>query len=290
MTHAHRTHIRMQADSSADKTPPDSLLPILGEPIGKRNSYFGDLDPLLQQLDDEPVFDDQTDDLPMPPEEDPPLFVHPPQATWFRPADLDETFAPITDEEAALLREKIPRRLANFFLQRADDAVRLRSRRDPADKSFIGRLLNDLPPSAADRPAADSAELRDYVFVTTVGPPDFRRTGSRLFGGADGFPESDDYGLVGRPYVDELTGEPIVRPALENAIQPRLVSLFVGNIASVDEQASRIGNGILAIFTLYVLIKVASAAIAFFFNFSFSFFAIFALSSGLFVVFVLLRF
>lgn len=283
----------MQSDSPSDGDKPlpenPSMIQI-PKPITKRNSFFGELDPYLQQLDEEPLLEDDLSQIPSPPEEDPPVFVQIPQSKWFQPPDIDQTFAPITDEEADLLREKIPKPLANFFLRRAEDAVKLRSRRDPNDKSFIGRLLNDLPPNTLDLDAPENEELRDYVFVTTVGPPDFRRTGSRLFGGADGLPDLDDDGLVGKPYVDDNTKEPFIRPVNRYGPQPRLVSLFIGNVGSIDEQSSRVGNGILALITLYILIKVASAAISFFFSFSFSFFAIFALSSGLFVVFVLLRF
>lgn len=290
-THGVTRRVYMQDEPPAKNSPFENFSgDHLPEPIGQRNPFFDDLDPILQQLDEEPLLEDEADGTLLPPEEDPPVFVELPESKWFRPADLDQTFAPITAEEADLLRKKIPKPLANFFLQRAEDAIKLRSRRDPTDKSFIGRLLNDLPPSTPDWDAPENEELRDYVFVTTIGPPDFRRTGSHLFGGTDGLPQPDVDGLVGKPYVDEGTGEPFIRPADRCGLQPRLVSLFVGNVGSVDEQSSRIGSGLLAVFTLFVLFKIISGTISFFFSFSFSFFAIFALSSGLFVVFVLLRF
>lgn len=238
-----------------------------------------------------------TDDLP-PNYRDPPLFVDEKvgQRSWrsLNEVDVTATFAPLRDDEAAALRRALPAPIANFFLARADDAVRLRGPADPSDNSVVGRLLNDLPPDVPDWEAAVNAEYADYTYVTATGPPSFRRKGSALFGGGDGLPDPGPDGLVGVPYdesEDVRQGvEPLVKEGDPPNKQARELSLFVGQVDSVDEQASRTGYSILAVLGLLVLIKIILAFVSFFVSFTFSFLAIFALSAGIFVVFFLLRF
>lgn len=190
---------------------------------------------------------------------------------------MNAAFGPITDEEKARLREKLPRRLAEFLIRRADEAVRQRDAIH-TDKTFFGRLLKDLPPDVVDWEAEENEEYKDYVYETTLGPPSFRRRGSSLFGGGDGLPD-----------VEDVSGKTELVDANE---VPRkgVWSLFVGNVNSVDEQASKLGYSLMVLVAAFVLFRVAVALVSFFVSFTFSFFAIFALSAGIFVVFLLLRF
>lgn len=231
--------------------------------------------------------------MPPPPDRLPPLFVDDEQRGYWKAVDVGETFAPIRPDEEALLREKVPERIANFLLARADDAVRLRTPRSGSDNSFMGQLLSDLPPDVPDWDAPLNAEYRDYVYVTTTGPPSFRRKGSSLFGGGDGLPDPDRDGFVGNPFVDSA-GEPEIKPGRDPTVKsradPRLMSLFIGQVDSIDEQAGRTGYAILAMVSLWFLLKLFFGIISFFLSFTFSFFAIFALSAGIFVLFFFLRF
>ncbi|KAI0567395.1 hypothetical protein FGB62_2g121 [Gracilaria domingensis] len=112
--------------------------------------------------------------------------------------DVSKALQPLTEEEKQRLRAKLPKRLANFLIRRADAAVRLRNTK-PGDSTFIGSFLKDLPPDrvAWDDPANE--EFRDYVYETTTGPPSYRRQGSSLFGGGDGLPEMEDLPDVEEP-------------------------------------------------------------------------------------------
>lgn len=227
-----------------------------------------------------------------PPRREPPLFVDDYNQAFWDSADVSSAFAPLRPEEEAVLRARLPRRLAEFLIDRAGDAARLRQPRQASDRSFVGQMLSNLPPDTPDWEDPVNAEYRDYVYVTTVGPPSFRRKGSSVLGGSDGLPDPDENGLIGRPYVS-ADGQPVIRPPdRPNRIwsQPRLVSLFVGEVDSIDEQASNVFNGILAIIAFSFFLKVVFGVISFFLSFTFSFFAIFALSAGLFVLFFFLRF
>lgn len=67
-------------------------------------------------------------------------------------------------------------------------------------------------------------------------------------------------------------------------------SLFVEEGSQAEIEARQVGYGALAIFTLFVLFKTAASLVGFFVNFTFSFLAIFALSAGIFMVFIFFRF
>lgn len=230
-----------------------------------------------------------------PPESIPPLFVEDYNQNMWNSADVSKVFSPLQPDEEELLREKLPRRIAEFLIDRAGDATRLRQPRQASDNSFMGRMLSNLPPDTPDWDDPVNEEYRDYVYVTTVGPPSFRRQNSSVLGGGDGLPEPDEDGLIGRPYTT-TDGEPVIRPVdspdrLDRRwSQPRLVSLFVGEVNSIDEQASRLVYSILGILSFAFVLKLIFAVISFFLSFTFSFFAIFALSAGLFVLFFLFRF
>lgn len=232
--------------------------------------------------------------------DDPPLFADDAMEQLWDSTDTDSIFSPLRDEEEAILREKLPRRLAEFFIDRAGDAARLRTPRTPSDTSFVGRLLSDMPPETPDWEDAVNDEYRDYVYVTTTEPPtgSYRwRRGSALFGGNDGLPDLDPAtGMIGSAFVGP-DGQQVIRPVTDPAKQPvdrstepRLVSLFVGQVNSIDEQAARLGYGALAILAVWFILKLVFAVISFFLSFTFSFFAIFALSAGLFVLFFFIRF
>ena len=67
-------------------------------------------------------------------------------------------------------------------------------------------------------------------------------------------------------------------------------SLFVREESEAEKEAKQAGYGVLAVLGLIVLVKVAASLVGFFVSFTFSFLAIFALSAGIFMVFVLFRF
>lgn len=219
----------------------------------------------------------------------PSLFVEDDGTGWDASSDdMDRLFAPLSSTEEEILRARLPRRLADFFVGRASDAVRLRT----PDLIFRD-LRRDTPDPDPTDPV--NMEYNDYVYVTTTTAPgvSFKRRGSSLFGGGDALPTTD--APLGEPYMDE-SGAPVIRP-VDNPQKvegersdPRVVSLFVGQVDSVDEQASRLGYGILAILAFSFVLKLVFAVISFFLSFTFSFFAIFALSAGIFVLFFLIRF
>lgn len=231
---------------------------------------------------------------------DPPLFADDAMEQLWDATDADSIFSPLREQEEAILREKLPRRLAEFFIDRAGDAARLRQPRTQSDTTFVGRLLSDMPPETPDWEDPVNDEYRDYVYVTTTEPPSgsYRwRRGSALFGGNDGLPDPDPVtGMIGSPFVGP-DGQEVIRPVtdpnrqgVDRSTDPRLVSLFVGQVNSIDEQASRLGYGALAILAVWFILKLVFAVISFFLSFTFSFFAIFALSAGLFVLFFFIRF
>lgn len=67
-------------------------------------------------------------------------------------------------------------------------------------------------------------------------------------------------------------------------------NLFLSRESEADLESRRIGYGTLAVLLLLVIAKFLSALVGFFISFTFSFLAIFALSAGIFIVFVLFRF
>lgn len=205
------------------------------------------------------------------------LFVNEEQVAFWNSLDTKSAFGPLTEEEKARLREKLPRRLAEFLIRRADDAVEQRDAIH-TDKTFFGRLFKDMPPDVPDQDSEDNEEFKDYVYESTLGPPSYRRRGSSLFGGGDGLPDVED--VSGKTEIVE--GKKVARK--------NIWSLFVGNVNSVDEQASKVGYSLLVLVAAFVLFRVLVAFVSFFVSFTFSFFAIFALSAGIFVVFFLLRF
>lgn len=205
------------------------------------------------------------------------LFVDEDQVAFWNSLDMKGAFGPITEEEKARLREKLPRRLAEFLIRRADAAVRQRDAIH-TDKTFFGRLLKDLPPDVVDWEAEENEEYKDFVYETTLGPPSYRRRGSSLFGGGDGLPDVED--VSGK--TELVDGNEVPRKGVW--------SLFVGNANSVDEQASKLGYSLLVLLAAFILFRVLVTLVSFFVSFTFSFFAIFALSAGIFVIFVLLRF
>lgn len=246
------------------------------------------------QPPDPPAGDDDDDDFAS---FDPSLFAPEEQESrdpFWKRVDVSETFSPLRPEEEEALREKIPAPVANFLIRRANDAVRLRSPPAPEDDSFTARLMRDLPPDTPDPNAEENLPFRDYVYTTSSGAPSFRRRGSSLFGGGDGLPDPGEDGLVGEPLdpddpeaVDDI--DPNDRWAGAPHREKRVLSLFVGQYDSVDEQAARLGYGVLSLFALWIILKLVFAVVSFFLSFTFSFLAIFALSAGIFVTFFLLR-
>lgn len=194
--------------------------------------------------------------------------------------DISKTLQPLTEQEKSTLRAKLPKAVANFVIRRADAAARLREIKG-GDDSVIGQFFSDLPPDVPDWDNPINAEYRDYVYETTSAPPSFQRKGSSLFGGAgDGVSVIDD-GSYPNDVISASDG---------TNHSKRIVSLFVGQVDSIDEQASKVGYGLLALFILLIGAKGIFALISFFVSFTFSFLAIFALSAGIFMVFYLFRF
>lgn len=192
--------------------------------------------------------------------------------------DVTTALEPLSELEKSRLREKLPLKIANFLIRRADDAVRLRETRGDTDTTFLSRLLRDLPSDVVDWENAENKEYRSYVYETSLGAPSFRRRGSSLFGGGDGLPDLTPPGeatMAGK----EGGGEDV-----------RRYSLFVGNVGGIDEQASKAGYSVLALLAIVIIAKLMFGLVSFFVSFTFSFFAIFALSAAIFMVFFLFKF
>lgn len=213
-------------------------------------------------------------------EERPNLFVDEEARAFWDDLDVAKTFGAITEEEKAALREKLPPRVAQFLIRRAEDAVDQRDGRR-SEETLIGRLLKDVPSDVIDWEDEENREYKDYLYDTRAGPPSFRRKGSSLFGGGDGLPDVED---VSNVYKHSIDGEDEEEPPKS------VMSLFVGNPNSIDERASQVGYSFLVLFGALILFKVLISLISFFVSFTFSFVAIFALSAGIFVVFFFLRF
>lgn len=194
------------------------------------------------------------------------------------------TLTPLTEEEKQILREKLPGSVASFLIRRADDVAELRDA--PSEKSeFLRKAFKDIPPDVIDWEAEWEAggEYSDYLYETVTGPPQFRRKGTRLFGGGDGLPDE----LPDAPKNEEDGDED--EDDLERPTR-KLMSLFVGNVGGIDEQAASLGYIFAGLFGVWILFKIVAAIVSFFVSFTFSFFAIFALSAGIFMVFFFLRF
>lgn len=192
------------------------------------------------------------------------------------------TLTPLTEEEKQILREKLPGPMASFLIRRADDAAELRDA--PSEKSeFLRKAFKDIPPDVIDWEVEWEAggEYSDYLYETATEPPQFRRKGTKLFGGGDGLPDE----LPDAPKKDgDDDGDELGRPTR------KLMSLFVGNVGGIDEQAASLGYIFAGLFGVWILFKIVAAIVSFFVSFTFSFFAIFALSAGIFMVFFFLRF
>lgn len=209
------------------------------------------------------------------------LFVEEKERAFWDTIDVRSAFDPLSDEEKALLEERLPARVAQFLIRRADGAVKLRESLNDKN-SFFGKILKDMPPDRDERTDWENEideEFKDYVYESAAGPPTFRRRGSSLFGGGDGLPDVEDTSNA-QGVIDVGEGEP----------PKKLVSLFVGEVGGLNEQASRLGYSIIALLIAWLVIKIIVAAISFFVSFTFSFVAIFALSAGIFMVFFFLRF
>lgn len=209
----------------------------------------------------------------------PRLFVDDDRRAFWNDIDVSKTFGPITEEEKAVLREKLPEKVARFLIRRSEDAVNTREG-IRSDGSFLGSFLKDLPSDVTDWEDEEEAEYKGYVYETTTGPPSYRRKGSSLFGGGDGLPDVDD---ISNAYQHDIDGGD------EGQVTTKM-NLFVGNPHSIDERASQVGYTLLVLLGGLIIFKVLIAFISFFVSFTFSFVAIFALSAGIFVVFFLLRF
>jgi hypothetical protein len=66
--------------------------------------------------------------------------------------------------------------------------------------------------------------------------------------------------------------------------------MFTGSPDDAGEQAQLVGYALAGLFLMILAFKLLLAFVQFFVSFTFSFFAIFALSAGIFVFFYLLRF
>lgn len=193
------------------------------------------------------------------------------QRRFINSLDINTAFNPLTPEEKQKLREKLPKQVAEFLIRRADAAVEQRDLfKKGKGKGIWGTLLEDLEPEVIDWESQSNDEFSDYVYDSVAQKPGFVRRGSRLFGGGDGVVQ------VSKEDTEEGT--------------KGTWSLFVGNPSGINEQASKVGYGVLALLVALLLFKVVIALVSFFVSFTFSFFAIFALSAGIFVVFFLLRF
>lgn len=203
------------------------------------------------------------------------LFVDGDTGPFWDNVNVSTAMGPLTDEEKATLRDRLPKRVAEFLIKRAEDATDVRN--NTGERSLLKTL--DLAPEVPEWDDDDD-EYKDYVYDSVGGVPQFRRQGNAFFGGSDGLPDIPDTSNIDANVID----------VGEGADKNRVQSLFVGNVNSVDERAAQIGYSVVGLCLFLLLFKIITAVVSFFVSFTFSFLAIFALSAGIFVVFFVLRF
>lgn len=180
------------------------------------------------------------------------MFVDEEARRFWEEGGWSDATAPLTEGEKRVLKERLPGPVAGFLIRRAEGGGERQG-------ALWERVAKDLPPDVV---VVEDEEYEGYVYDSVGGVPAFRRQGSSLFGGGDGVREETERGQ----------------------------SLFLGNVGSVDEQASQVGYSALALIVAWIVLKLLFTFIQFFVSFTFSFFAIFALSAGIFVVFFFFRF
>lgn len=142
---------------------------------------------------------------------------------------------------------------------------------EPLTEEDLQNVRNKLPKPIADfvirRVSADVSRPRDTVLLK------YKRSLE------DGV-EIDIDEKIEAEYEDYL---------YENELNEKR-NLFLSRESEADLEAKRVGYGALAVILLLIIGKFLSALVSFFISFTFSFLAIFALSAGIFIVFVLVRF
>lgn len=202
------------------------------------------------------------------------------------PFDLDSVSLrePLTPDERAAVLRSLPRPIARFLIRRADEAL---------SGDEVGGAIGDSGRAAQLRRQRARQWLR----------------AKKGAGGVDGegkeegaMDEDDWYREYVRDEIDDGTMDEYGRavdqsvyaptPRVDGADRPLEgeVAVFAGGPADAPEQAQTLAYGVLSFIVAAIAFKILFAFLQFFVSFTFSFFAIFALSAGIFVFFFLLKF
>lgn len=212
---------------------------------------------------------------------EPPLFVD-----TSGPLDLDSVSlrAPLTPEERAAVLRTLPRPVARFLIRRADEAL---SGEDSAETGGNGDRAAQLRKlrarrwlRAGDATGAKGEEGKDG---DAVDEDDWYREYVRD-GMDDGVMDEFGRAVEGPVFAPTPRVEGVERP-LEGE-----VAVFAGGPTDAPEQAQTLAYGAISFVVAAIAFKILFAFLQFFVSFTFSFFAIFALSAGIFVFFFLLKF
>jgi hypothetical protein len=209
-------------------------------------------------------------------------------AFWAAAADAVPLSAPLTPDERDALTAQLPGPVARFLIRRADEALQpdddsgglgagggAGSGADMARKTrsrLSARAREWLGPQVLGPDREDDDFYSEYVFETVDQDAD-RVSYWRQSGDGEGEDGMEGY-----------------EPGPTAAVPTKTVSIFTGSPHDQSEQAQQVGYALLGLGLLIVAFKIILAFVQFFVSFTFSFFAIFALSAGIFVFFFILRF
>jgi hypothetical protein len=215
-------------------------------------------------------------------------------AFWAEVTDNGALDRPLTQSEQDELLERFPGPIARFLIRRANQVLKSDEdvRRRRSERGTLGSIMNANEPPEPEEVGEDW--YQDYVFETLDERSD-PRAASRFRNRA-----SNTVDTAGNSAEDERFADPLAEEETDvmmdsngTAVKVRktkVVSLFAGSPEDASEQAQLVGYAIAGLLLLILALKLIFAFLQFFVSFTFSFVAIFALSAGIFVFFVLLRF
>lgn len=227
------------------------------------------------------------------------------EEAWAKIVDTVSISEPLSDDEREKLMTKLPDPIARFLIRRAEYGLSgdLKTKTTEEERGTLTSFMRENPPLRVDETRENN--IKDIMFDKPA--PAFedlyfnRRTSdrpSRKFEDAKEEEEYlrelywnyDDY-VTKSKKRKKATFSPLESEAFSDAIAPQSEpSPFVGSPSDPGEQAQQLAYGFLVLVLALIALKVVLAFVQFFVSFSFSFFAIFALSAGIFVFFFILRF
>jgi hypothetical protein len=195
---------------------------------------------------------------------------------------------PLTESEEEEVLKRFPGPIARFLIRRANQVLtneeEIKKRR--GSRGVIGPLMNERGSQEPEQVGEDW--YKDYVFETLDdrSNPFDRQYQNRTR-------ESDEETEATGGGVASSDGDGDSNVNNDGTIAPgktRILSMFTGSPDDAGEQAQLVGYALAGLFLMILAFKLLLAFVQFFVSFTFSFFAIFALSAGIFVFFYLLRF